>query len=210
MLTSTCSCWYAGMQQGESIGSMLFEERLEAAERRRLDGNALFSQARWPEALGKYSLALSHVDEDLMMQVEGFHLDKVQVGEAEAEGGWGCAGGVYWWGAPAAWLPAVVHQLPGYLQWCTSCLATCSGAPAAWLPAVVHQLPGYLQQAPAAMSPTAPRHLPAAPTPRLPQLYMQHPCGAVVWHYGMALWYGTMIWHYDMALWMLRHYATCS
>jgi hypothetical protein len=83
---------------------MLFEERLEAAERRRLDGNGLFSSGRWSEALGKYSLALSHVDEDLMMQVDGFHLEKVQVG-----GGGACWGQACWGagGRGAGWLELV-------------------------------------------------------------------------------------------------------
>lgn len=33
---------------------MTFEERMEAAERRRQDGNALFREERFEEALGKY------------------------------------------------------------------------------------------------------------------------------------------------------------
>ena len=35
---------------------MLFEERLEAAERRRLEGNALFADGKYTEALAKYAL----------------------------------------------------------------------------------------------------------------------------------------------------------
>jgi hypothetical protein len=35
---------------------MLFEERLEAAERRRLEGNTLFADAKYTEALAKYAL----------------------------------------------------------------------------------------------------------------------------------------------------------
>lgn len=35
---------------------MLFEERLEAAERRRLEGNALFAKGKYKEALAKYAL----------------------------------------------------------------------------------------------------------------------------------------------------------
>ena len=33
---------------------MLFEERLEAAQRRRADGNAAFAEGRLQEALSKY------------------------------------------------------------------------------------------------------------------------------------------------------------
>lgn len=36
--------------------AMLFEERLEAAERRRAEGNALFQEGKLTEALGKYAL----------------------------------------------------------------------------------------------------------------------------------------------------------
>lgn len=57
---------------------MLFEERLEAAERRRLEGNTLFAEGKLVEALGKYAMALSYTDEDFMMQLEGPHLDKAE------------------------------------------------------------------------------------------------------------------------------------
>lgn len=36
--------------------TMLFEERLEACERRRLDGNALFAEGKYTEALAKYAM----------------------------------------------------------------------------------------------------------------------------------------------------------
>jgi hypothetical protein len=38
---------------------MLFEERLEAAERRRLEGNTFFAQQHYKEALAKYALVSS-------------------------------------------------------------------------------------------------------------------------------------------------------
>ncbi len=37
-------------------GSLLYEERLERAERRRLAGNELFGEGRFKEALAKYAL----------------------------------------------------------------------------------------------------------------------------------------------------------
>lgn len=55
---------------------MLFEERLEAAERRRIDGNELFKAGSTTEALGKYAMALSYMDQDFMFQLQGPHEDK--------------------------------------------------------------------------------------------------------------------------------------
>jgi len=62
--------------EGKSHSDMTFEERLESAERRRLEGNELYKSQQYEEALGRYSVALSFVDEDLMIQVQGFHYDK--------------------------------------------------------------------------------------------------------------------------------------
>ncbi|KAG7672820.1 putative Peptidyl-prolyl cis-trans isomerase FKBP42 [Nannochloris sp. 'desiccata'] len=62
--------------EGKSHSDMTFEERLESAERRRLEGNELYKSEQYEEALGRYSVALSFVDEDLMIQVQGFHYDK--------------------------------------------------------------------------------------------------------------------------------------
>ena len=55
---------------------MLFEERLEAAERRRLDGNAHFKAGNTTDALGKYAMALSYLNQDFMFQLQGPHEDK--------------------------------------------------------------------------------------------------------------------------------------
>ncbi len=55
---------------------MLFEERLEAAERRRQDGNALFKAGSTTDALGKYAMGLSYMDQDFMFQLQGAHEDK--------------------------------------------------------------------------------------------------------------------------------------
>jgi tetratricopeptide (TPR) repeat protein len=63
-------------EEGRPARAMLFEERLEAAARRRADGNAAFAAGRLAEALERYALALSYVDEELMIQLEGFHHEK--------------------------------------------------------------------------------------------------------------------------------------
>jgi hypothetical protein len=38
---------------------MLYEERLEAAERRKKEGNALFAEGKYTEALAKYAMVSS-------------------------------------------------------------------------------------------------------------------------------------------------------
>lgn len=55
---------------------MLFEERLEAAERRRIDGNAFFKAGSTSDALGKYAMGLSYLDQDFMFQLQGPHEEK--------------------------------------------------------------------------------------------------------------------------------------
>lgn len=62
--------------EGKSSRDLTYEERLEAADRRRLEGNAAYREGRYEDALTKYAAALSFVDEDMMMQLEGFHYDR--------------------------------------------------------------------------------------------------------------------------------------
>ncbi|EIE25611.1 hypothetical protein COCSUDRAFT_83618 [Coccomyxa subellipsoidea C-169] len=59
-------------------GEMTYEERLEAAERHRMKGNALFQQGENTDALGKYAMALSYINEDFMIQLQGPHAEKAQ------------------------------------------------------------------------------------------------------------------------------------
>lgn len=56
--------------------SMMFEERLEAAQRRKAEGNAAHAAGQSQLALSSYRLASSFITEDLLMQLEGFHLDQ--------------------------------------------------------------------------------------------------------------------------------------
>jgi hypothetical protein len=55
---------------------MLFEERLEAAERRRKEGNVLFQREEIADALGKYSMSLSYLNQDFMFQLQVAHYDQ--------------------------------------------------------------------------------------------------------------------------------------
>lgn len=48
---------------------MLYEERLEAAERRRMEGNELYAQEDYEACLAKYVLGLNYFSEEFMMQV---------------------------------------------------------------------------------------------------------------------------------------------
>eukprot|EP00955_Chlamydomonas_euryale_P116728 366436-Chlamydomonas_euryale.AAC.13 len=79
-----CDEYMHGDDADRPLG-LLYEERLERAEKRRLQGNELFAQGMHKEALGKYAAvrfsicktqALSYMDEDFLMQCEGFYLDK--------------------------------------------------------------------------------------------------------------------------------------
>lgn len=53
--------------------TMLFEDRLEASERRRLEGNSRLAAGAPRQALGSYLAAASFVDEDLLLQLVGRH-----------------------------------------------------------------------------------------------------------------------------------------
>lgn len=55
---------------------MTYEERLEAAERRRLEGNEAFKAGNYQESIQKYSAALAFISEDLMLQLHDFHYDR--------------------------------------------------------------------------------------------------------------------------------------
>jgi tetratricopeptide (TPR) repeat protein len=62
--------------EGKEQRDMTYEERLEAAERRRTEGNAAYKGAQYQEAIRKYNAALAFVDEDLLIQLQGFHYDR--------------------------------------------------------------------------------------------------------------------------------------
>ena len=54
--------------QATERGAMTYEERLEAAERRRLEGNEAFRAGEDADALGKYAMGLSYTNEDFLLQ----------------------------------------------------------------------------------------------------------------------------------------------
>lgn len=51
----------------DNQAGMTFEARMEAAERRRQDGNALFRQEQYSQALGKYRCDSSHEGTPLVL-----------------------------------------------------------------------------------------------------------------------------------------------
>lgn len=57
---------------------MLLHCYLVAADRRRLEGNLQFRGGDSAAAAVRYRMALSFLDEDLLMQLEGPHLEKVE------------------------------------------------------------------------------------------------------------------------------------
>jgi len=66
--------------EAKPVGLMLFEERLEAAARRRAAGNEALRRGDHDAAVASYSLALSFIDDDLLIQLEGRH---AELAEAE-------------------------------------------------------------------------------------------------------------------------------
>eukprot|EP00873_Tetraselmis_striata_P016190 jgi/Tetstr1/436454/TSEL_025282.t1 len=51
---------------------VFFEDKVEAAERRRQQGNDLYRAGNVVGALSKYTMALSFIPEDMLMQLQGF------------------------------------------------------------------------------------------------------------------------------------------
>lgn len=67
---------YEPPSEDKSYREMTYEERLEASDRRRADGNEAFKAGRYEDALKRYGAALSFIDEDMLMQLAGFHYDR--------------------------------------------------------------------------------------------------------------------------------------
>eukprot|EP01024_Parvocaulis_polyphysoides_P068047 TRINITY_DN8242_c1_g1_i1.p1 TRINITY_DN8242_c1_g1~~TRINITY_DN8242_c1_g1_i1.p1 ORF type:complete len:524 (-),score=60.09 TRINITY_DN8242_c1_g1_i1:297-1640(-) len=69
---------FSPVEEGKAVHDMFFEERLEAAQRRRLEGNELYREGAIDSAINKYIMGFSYIDEELMMQLQGFHLDRAE------------------------------------------------------------------------------------------------------------------------------------
>ncbi|KAF3629519.1 Peptidyl-prolyl cis-trans isomerase FKBP42, partial [Capsicum annuum] len=57
--------------EGKARGDMTVEERIGAADRRKMDGNALFKEEKLEEAMQQYEMAIAYMGDDFMFQLFG-------------------------------------------------------------------------------------------------------------------------------------------
>lgn len=66
---------YEEPREGRPPGEMVVEERIEAADRRKVDGNELFKEGKIAEAMQQYEMALAYMGDDFMFQLFGKYHD---------------------------------------------------------------------------------------------------------------------------------------
>lgn len=62
-------------KEGKPRSDMTVEERIGAADRRRMDGNALFKEEKLDEAMQQYEMAVAYMGDDFMFQLFGKYRD---------------------------------------------------------------------------------------------------------------------------------------
>lgn len=62
-------------KEGKARSDMTVEERIEAADRRRQEGNELFKEDKLAEAMQQYEMALAYMGDDFMFQLFGKYKD---------------------------------------------------------------------------------------------------------------------------------------
>ncbi|CAM6012542.1 unnamed protein product [Sphagnum balticum] len=62
-------------REGRPRGEMTVEERIEAADRRKVDGNELFKEGKIAAAMQQYEMALAFMGDDFMFQLFGKYRD---------------------------------------------------------------------------------------------------------------------------------------
>ncbi|XP_065870825.1 peptidyl-prolyl cis-trans isomerase FKBP42 isoform X3 [Euphorbia lathyris] len=62
-------------KEGKARGDMTVEERIGAADRRKMDGNALFKEEKLEEAMQQYEMAIAYLNDDFMFQLFGKYRD---------------------------------------------------------------------------------------------------------------------------------------
>ncbi|GLU00291.1 hypothetical protein SLE2022_176690 [Rubroshorea leprosula] len=63
------------VKEGKARADMTVEERIGAADRRRMDGNALFKEDKFEEAMQQYEMAIAYMGDDFMFQLFGKYRD---------------------------------------------------------------------------------------------------------------------------------------
>ncbi|KAG2671661.1 hypothetical protein I3760_13G006600 [Carya illinoinensis] len=62
-------------KEGKARADMTVEERIVSADRRKMDGNALFKEEKLEEAMQQYEMAIAYMGDDFMFQLFGKHRD---------------------------------------------------------------------------------------------------------------------------------------
>ncbi|KAA8520230.1 hypothetical protein F0562_014486 [Nyssa sinensis] len=62
-------------KEGKARGDMTVEERIGAADRRKMDGNALFKEEKLELAMQQYEMAIAYMGDDFMFQLFGKYRD---------------------------------------------------------------------------------------------------------------------------------------
>ncbi|ESR52325.1 hypothetical protein CICLE_v10031893mg [Citrus x clementina] len=62
-------------KEGKARSDMTVEERIGAADRRKMDGNALFKEEKLEEAMQQYEMAIAYMGDDFMFQLFGKYRD---------------------------------------------------------------------------------------------------------------------------------------
>ncbi|KAJ6948432.1 hypothetical protein NC651_002694 [Populus alba x Populus x berolinensis] len=63
------------VRAGKARGDMTAEERIGAADRRKMDGNSLFKDEKLEEAMQQYEMAIAYLGDDFMFQLFGKYRD---------------------------------------------------------------------------------------------------------------------------------------
>lgn len=62
-------------KEGKARSDMTVEERIGAADRRKMDGNVLFKEEKFEEAMQQYEMAIAYMGDDFMFQLFGKYRD---------------------------------------------------------------------------------------------------------------------------------------
>ncbi|KAG9456466.1 hypothetical protein H6P81_000974 [Aristolochia fimbriata] len=62
-------------KEGKARSDMTVDERIEAADRRKMEGNALFKDEKLEEAMQQYEMAIAYMGDDFMFQLFGKYRD---------------------------------------------------------------------------------------------------------------------------------------